>query len=81
MPSERRLRAAKWSPALLFGKVTAEDLDADAIEVPDGSITPAKLDREYVENSFGAVASGVLRKIRRLWIQDGDLFAEATDEF
>lgn len=74
----RRLLAKKWSPALLFGR-------SEADEVADGSITPAKLDRPYIESSFGAAAEGqplgILRKVIRIWVQDGKVYNESTDEF
>ncbi len=72
----RRLLPRKWSPAYLYGR---------ADEVVDGSITPDKLDRSYVESSFGAAAEGqppsILRKLIRLWVQDGKVYSESNDEF
>ena len=82
MPSLRQLRASKWSPAMLFGHVADDDLAPGAGGTPaPGSITPAQLDRTYIESTFGSGAAGILRRIVRLWVQDGDLFSEASDEF
>lgn len=74
MPSLRRLLAKKWSPALLFGRVSGD-------EIGPGEIEHEHMAVDYVENTFGAGAGGVLRQIQRIWVQDGDLFSEATDEF
>lgn len=86
MPDPRRLLGRKWSPALLFGKVDAQDVVGSLdVEVDDGSITPTKLDRSYVEATFGAEAEGqptsILRKLIRLWVQDDKIYGESSDEF
>lgn len=83
MPSLRPLRAIKWSPALLFGHTAADDLAPGAGGGPPapGSITPAQLDRPYVESTFGAGAGGILRRIIRMWVQDDKVFGESEDEF
>lgn len=86
MPSLRRLLAKKWSPALLFGKICPDDVEGNPDgEVADGSITPEKLDRPYVEATFGAEAEGkppgIIRKLIRLWVQDDKLLGESDDEF
>jgi hypothetical protein len=72
--SFRRLRAIKWSPALLWGYIAGEDIQAAEVE-------PVHLDRGYVENTFGSGAIGTLRQLVRLWVQDGNLFGESTDDF
>ncbi len=90
----RRLSIRKFMPGFLFGgRIEAEDLADELVESieagggtpADGSITPDKLDRSYVEATFGADAEGeppgVLRKILRIWVQDGKLFGESDDEF
>ncbi len=74
MPSLRSLSATKWSPALLWGHIRGDTIAAETIE-------HAHMQDDYIENTFGTGASGVLRKIQRIWIQDGELFSEATDEF
>lgn len=74
MPSLRKLAALKWSPALIWGHITGDDIAAETIE-------HEHMQADYVENTFGTGATGVLRKIQRVWIQDGALFSEATDEF
>ena len=99
MPNIRRLLARKFVPGLLSGKIDAADLADNVTEdiaseiaenttpgaVADGSITPDKLDRSYIEASFGADAedqpSGILRKIIRLWMQDDKVYGESDDEF
>lgn len=69
MASLKSLPARKWSPALLYGYV---DVDVD-------------VNVDVIRAEFGAAAEGqppgLLRRILRLWVQDGDLFSEATDEF
>lgn len=83
----RHLSIRKFVPGFLIGKVQDEDLGDVTIEgtVADGAITPDKLDRSYVESSFGVDAEGqppgVIRKIFRIWIQDGKLYGESNDEF
>jgi len=74
MPSLRPLPAIKWSPALLWGHIRGVDIAASTIE-------HANMEFDYIENTFGAGAGGVLRQIQRLWIQDGRLFSEETDDF
>lgn len=74
MPSLRRLRALKWSPALLFGHIDGDDITAETIE-------HEHMERDYVESEFGTGAGGVLRKILRIWKQDGALYEESTDTF
>lgn len=65
----RRLAAKKFSPALVFGHISVdEDLDADVVKA------------EFGAGSEGQPLS-LLRKVLRIWVQDGDLFAETTDEF
>ena len=95
MPNLRRLLARKFIPGLLSGKIDAADLADGVTEeiaanitpraVADGSITPDKLDRPYIEASFGVDAEGqplsVLRKIIRLWVQDDKVYGESDDEF
>jgi hypothetical protein len=74
--SRRRVDASKYDPALRYGRVKAN-------EVADDSITPKKLDRNYIEGSFGQDAEGLppdlLRQIIRLWQQDGKIKGETTD--
>ncbi len=74
MPSLRRLLASKWSPALRWGYIGSRDIGP-------GEIEHEHMEVDYVEAAFGTGAAGALRQIQRLWVQDGDLFAEATDEF
>ncbi len=55
------------------------------LSVPaDGSITPEKLDRSYIESSFGEEAEGespgILRRILRIWVQNGKVYGESDDE-
>lgn len=66
--------ASKFSPATLYGRTMADDL-------VDGIVQPKHFDRFYVESTFGVGASGILRQIQRLWVQDGKLFSEETDNF
>ncbi len=91
----RALSIRKFVPGFLFGgRISPDDLSEAVVDsinannggVPDdGSITPAKLDRPYVEATPGADAEGqppgVVRQIKRIWIQDGKLFGESDDEF
>lgn len=86
----RNLSIRKFIPGFLFGgRVDTQDLGDDVETgggVPDdGSVTPAKLDRPYVEATFGAEAQGqppgVIRKIIRMWAQDDKLLGESDDEF
>ncbi len=86
----RNLSIRKYLPGFLFGaKIHQEDLGDGVLGgggVPaDGSITPDKLDRSYIEATFGEDAEGqspgVIRKILRMWVQDGKLFGESDDEF
>ena len=87
--ANKALSLAKWIPAWRRKGVQQEDLADDIVTgggVPaDGSITPAKLDRQYVESSYGAAAVGqpasVLGKIKRLWFQHNKVYGEAEDEF
>ena len=74
MPNLRRLMARKWMPALLYGRIAGDDIGAESLE-------PGHFDRPYIEAEFGDESSGVLQKILRLWIQDGRVFGESTDEF
>lgn len=74
MPSNRRLPAIKWSPSLVFGHVSGD-------EIAPATIEHGHMERDYVESEFGAGAAGVLRKVLRLWVADGRLFSEETDEF
>lgn len=74
MPNLRRLLARKWMPALLYGSVGEEDLGS-------GAVRPEHLDRPYIESTIGSESEGVTRKILRLWVQDGRVFGESTDEF
>ncbi len=74
MPNIRRLLARKWMPALLYGRIDGDDLGA-------ASLQPEHLDRPYIEATFGTEADGVFRQVKRLWIQDGRVFGESTDEF
>lgn len=73
MPSLRRLWAKKWSPALLFGFIEGDDIGPAEIE-------HEHMAQDYVESEFG-VGGGALRKVLRIWVADGRLFSEETDEF
>ena len=86
----RNLSIRKFIPGFLFGgRVQNEDLGDDVSigdgELDDGSVTPDKLDRSYIEASFGDDAQGqppgVLRKVIRMWVQDNKVFGESDDEF
>lgn len=90
----KELSIRKYIPGFLGGaKCDRQTLSQDVVDhldtdggVPaDGSITPDKLDRPYIEATFGEEAEGeppgVLRQILRIWIQDDKLFGESDDEF
>ncbi len=74
MPNLRRLLARKWVPALLYGRIGGDDLGVASVE-------PGHLDRPYIEATMGSESSGVKQQIVRLWVQDGKVFGESTDEF
>lgn len=86
----RNLSIRKFIPGFLFGgRVQKEDLGEDVSigdgAIADGSVTPDKLDRSYIEASFGTDAQGqppgVLRKVIRMWVQNDKVFGESDDEF
>lgn len=90
----RNLSIRKFLPGFLYGgRCAEEDLSKEVVDsikagggVPDdGSITPDKLDRSYVESSFGEDADGqppgVIRKIIRMWVQNDKVYGESDDEF
>ena len=74
MPSGRQHCVSKFHPAFIFGAVCEDDIAPLAV-------VPGHLDRGYVENTFGVGAAGVLRQIQRIWVADGRLFSEETDNF
>jgi len=58
----------------VFGWIGGDD-------IPAGEIEHAHMQDDYIENTFGVGAGGVLRQIQRIWIQDGRIFSEETDAF
>ncbi len=82
----RHLSVKKYLPAFLQAQVQTDDIADDAEAQPaEGSVTPDKMDRQYIEAGFGEAAEGeppgILRRIVRMWVQDGQIYGESDDEF